>query len=74
MSGFCGVLLFKSYYRHRTALLFWAMLCFLGLALSNILLVIDLLFLPQVDLSLLRNCVTLASLSVMIYGFIWEIE
>jgi hypothetical protein len=48
---------------------------FVGLFIAQILVVIDLVVLPvEIDLSVLRSAVTLISLCVMIYGFVWEAE
>ena len=73
-SLFCTYLLFKTYQRERRALLFWSTACFVGLALNNILLVVDLILLPKVDLSLPRALSGLAAVSVLLYGFVWEVE
>jgi hypothetical protein len=53
-------------------LLFWSGLCFVGLALSNILLVIDLVVIPEVSFWLPRNLLTLSGLAVLLFGLIWE--
>jgi hypothetical protein len=66
----CAALLFRGYRQSRTRLLFWASICFVGLALNNLLLVIDLVVLPQVDLSLARGLVALISLLLFIWGLI----
>jgi hypothetical protein len=50
--------------------LFWSTWCFVLLALSNILLYVDLVILPQVDLAPLRSGVTLAAMLMLIYGLI----
>lgn len=68
----CAVLLLRSYVRTRLRLLFWSGLCFVLLGLSNIALFIDLVVLPQVDLSVLRSCITLAGLLMLVFGLIWE--
>jgi hypothetical protein len=73
-SLFCTVLLFRTYQRDRRPLLFWSTACFVGLAVNNILLVIDLLLLPKIDLRLTRALSALAAVSVLLYGFIWEAE
>ena len=39
-------LLFRSWLRTRAALLFWSALCFAGLSVNNVLLVVDKLLLP----------------------------
>jgi hypothetical protein len=53
-------------------LLFWASLCFLGFALNNILLFVDLILLQQVDLFLWRTLPALIGVMLFIYGLIWE--
>lgn len=68
----CAFLLLKAYGRQRYRLLLWSGLCFCGLTLNNALLVLDKVFLPQIDLSLSRTLVALASFAVLLYGLIWE--
>jgi len=68
----CGVLLLRGYRRTGVKLLFWSGLCFAGLAINNILLVLDFMVVPTVDLSLLRRCVALVSMAVLLYGLVWE--
>jgi hypothetical protein len=68
----CAILLWRGYRRSGFRMLFWSGLCFSFLTLNNILLVIDLEFLPEVDLSIIRAIPTLCGLAVLIYGFIWD--
>jgi uncharacterized protein DUF5985 len=68
----CAWLLLRSYRRTRTRLLLWAGLCFAGLTVNNVLLFVDLVVVPTVDLSLLRNGTALASLAVLVFGLSWE--
>jgi hypothetical protein len=68
----CAVLLFRGYRSTRTALLFWSSLCFAGLAINNVLLLIDRFVVPDTDLSLVRNALALASILVLLFGLIWE--
>lgn len=68
----CAVLLLRGYKQSRSRLLFWSGLCFVGLALNNILLIVDLRLLPDVDLSLVRSLPALAGLLLLLFGFIWE--
>ena len=68
----CAAMLLQGYRRTRTGLLFWSSLCFAGLALNNILTFVDLVLVPGVDLSALRNGVALASMAVLVYGLAWE--
>jgi hypothetical protein len=68
----CSILLARSYRLTRTKLLFWSALCFAGLTAANILLVIDLVFIPQQDLSVYRNFITLISGALLLYSLISE--
>ncbi len=70
----CAVLLLRAYKHSRARLLFWSGLCFIGLAINNVLLFIDLELFPQSDLFLLRSMPALAGLLVLIYGLIWDTE
>jgi hypothetical protein len=73
-SAACALLLLRGYSSTKVDLLFWSGLCFVGLGLSNVVLVVDLVFVPQVGLLLLRHVITLVSLTVLLYGIIWEIR
>jgi hypothetical protein len=73
-SAGCGWLLVRSYFQTRTALLLWTAGCFVLLAANNFLVVIDLVFLPDVDLRLARLIVTVAALATLLYGFIWALD
>lgn len=74
-SVFCALLLVRSYAATRTRLLLWSALCFSLLALNNLLVVVDLLILPTaVDLLPFRHLAALAAVSVLLFGFIWEID
>jgi uncharacterized protein DUF5985 len=68
----CAAMLFHHYQRRRTRLLLWSSLCFIGLATNNILLVVDLIVFPHVDLSVWRGLSVLISLSILSFGLIWE--
>ncbi len=73
-SSACMVLLIRGYVRSRTKLLLYSALCFVGLALNNLLVFVDLVLLPTLDLSMLRAGVICASLAVLLYGFVWEVD
>lgn len=66
----CAALLCRSYRRRRTKLLFWSSLCFVGLALNNVLLLIDLYVFPQIDLFVPRTASALLAMGTLIYGLI----
>ncbi|HVM39033.1 MAG TPA: DUF5985 family protein [Sphingomicrobium sp.] len=73
-SAACAWLLGRSYRRSGVRLLLWSTICFLFLAGNNLMLVIDLLLIPQVDLRIARLLLSLAAISVLIYAFIWELD
>ena len=73
-SAGCGWLLVRSYFRTRTRLLLWTAACFVLLGLNSFLVVIDLVFLPGIDLALIRLVATVAALATLLYGFIWELD
>jgi uncharacterized membrane protein len=70
----CAVMLLRSYLDNRTRLLLWSALCFFGLTINNILLFIDLVIVPDVDLSLWRQLATLCGLALLLYGLIWDTQ
>lgn len=70
----CVLLLARSYKSGGVRLLLWTALCFVGLAIANLLLFSDLVLFPNVDLRPARQLVHLASIAVLLYGFIWETE
>ncbi|HEX4039200.1 MAG TPA: DUF5985 family protein [Acidobacteriaceae bacterium] len=69
----CGVLLARAYSLGRKRLLLWSSICFFGLALSNLLVFLDLVVLPtQIDLYPERLLTATVSMLVLLYGLIWE--
>lgn len=70
----CTFLLLRAYLRSRYRLLLWSGVCFAGLTLNNVFLVLDKIVLPTVDLSAWRAAVALAAMAVLLYGMIWDTE
>ena len=69
----CAVLLFRGYRANRTRLLFWVSLCFVCLAINNVILYFDLVILPpQIDLFWYRNAAALIGMLVLVFGLTWE--
>jgi hypothetical protein len=68
----CALLLMRGYLRSRVRLLFWSGLCFIGLAINNIVLFIDLVIFPDLDLAMVRNVSALLGLIILLYGLIWD--
>jgi len=73
-SSLCAVLLLRAYARTRTRLLLWSGLCFTGLALNNTLLVVDLIVVPDTDLSTWRLVPAVIGVALLLYGLVWESE
>ncbi len=70
----CAGLLLRAYLRSRSRLLLWTAVSFVCLAVNNLILVADLVFLPNVDLWAWRQLASAAAILVLLYGFIWEAE
>lgn len=68
----CAGLLLLKYRRQRVRLLFWSSLCFVGFALNNIILFIDLVLVPEADLSVVRTIPALAGVALLLWGFVWD--
>lgn len=68
----CAFLLLRTYLSTRARLLFWSSLCFVGLALNNLLLFFDLVITPALDLSALRGFLALAAMMILLFGLVWE--
>ncbi|HEX7635641.1 MAG TPA: DUF5985 family protein [Noviherbaspirillum sp.] len=68
----CGWMLLRSYIRTRSRLLLWSGLCFAVLFLNNLLLIVDRLLFPEIDLGTYRLLAALAALLPLLYGLIWE--
>jgi hypothetical protein len=68
----CAVLLVRTYRTTRSRLLLWSSLCFVGLALNNILLFTDMFIVPTINLELWRTGTALGSMLLLLFGLIWE--
>lgn len=73
-SAACATLLGRSYSRTRMPLLLWSSICFGFLAANNLVLVIDLVVYPTLDLRLLRLGLALAAVIALIWGFVGQLE
>jgi Family of unknown function (DUF5985) len=70
----CALLLLRGYRHNRVPLLLWSSLCFAGLVVNNVLLVVDLMVLPGRDLLLFRSLSGLVALSLLVFGLVWDSE
>jgi hypothetical protein len=73
-AALCALLLLLAFRRSRYKLLLWSGLCFVGLTFNNLLLVLDKLVFPEVDLSLWRTVTALLAMTVLLYGLIRSSE
>ena len=70
----CAWLLLRGFMYKRYRLLLWSGLCFVGLSVNNILVVLDKVVLPSVDLLTWRLMSGLVAVLLLLYGLIWEDE
>lgn len=68
----CSILLLRGYRRSKFRLLLWSGFCFALLTLDNLLVFVDLLLLPDIDLRLMRLSAAVLGLAFLLYGLIWE--
>lgn len=68
----CATLLFRGYRLGKRKLLLWSGLCFAGLTISNVLVFVDLILLPAVNLFPYRLATAAISMALLLYGLIWE--
>lgn len=68
----CAVLLLRTYWRTRFRLLMWSGLCFAGLGINNVLLVLDRLVFTSLDLSTWRLLTALFAVLLLLYGLVME--
>ncbi len=69
-----ATLLLRQYRATRTRLLFWSFIGFVGLALNNVLVFVDLVLVPTTDLALVRTLAGAAGLLALLYGLIWSAD
>lgn len=76
LSSGCAFMLFRGYRQNSLKLLLWSGLCFLGLALNNILFFVDVVLFPEINMwgPLLRGSLGALSGSILLYGFITELS
>ena len=73
-SVLCVVLLVRGWLASRSRLLLWSSLGFTGLALNNIILVLDRLFIVDANLALVRAVPAFLGVLVLLTGCIWDAD
>jgi hypothetical protein len=71
-SVLCAGLLLRSYFDNKSKLLLWSTLCFIGLAINNILLFVDIVLVPDLDMRWVRSGSALVATLLLTIGLIWE--
>jgi hypothetical protein len=71
-AGLCAFLLLRGYARVRQRLLLWSGLCFVGLAISNAVLLFDLSVVAEISLYPWRLAIAAGSMLLLLYGLIFE--
>ena len=70
----CLAFLWRSWRATHSRLLFWSALCFLFLALGNVLLVLDKVVFPAVDMQMWRMAAAFTAVLLLLFGLIWGEE
>lgn len=76
----CAVMLWRGFTQSRARFLMWSSLCFVGLAVNNVLLFIDRIVLPDMEgvwgtsFQNWRSLAALVSIALLIYGLISDAE
>lgn len=71
----CAMLLFRGFRASRARLLLWSTVCFVGLAVNNVLLFVDMVVTgPSIDLSLVRTLPAIAGVAALVWGLVWDAE
>ncbi|MBX3208550.1 MAG: hypothetical protein KF764_26190 [Labilithrix sp.] len=68
----CAILLVRAYLASRSPLLFWSSVCFVGLFINNVLLVVDVVLKDEVSLILARDLTNFASVAALVIGLVWR--
>jgi hypothetical protein len=70
----CTLLLARGFLQSRLRLLLWSALCFAGLTVSNTLLFVDLVVVPDLNLYAARLGTAAVSMALLLYGLVWDSE
>ncbi len=75
MSIACAFMLLRGHFTNQSRLLLWGGLCFGLLALNNIILVVDLVIIPNIEFqgTVWRNGIGATAGCALLFGLIWEL-
>lgn len=71
-SAGCAALLLRAFRATGTRLLLWCLVCFAGLALNNLMLLVDLVLVTGTDLSAWRTLPAAVGVAALTYGLVWD--
>lgn len=71
-STWCAWLLLRAFRRTRSRLLFWSGLCFCGMAMNNLVLILDVHVFPTHNLLAARLLPALTGVALLLFGLVWE--
>jgi hypothetical protein len=69
-----AAMLLRYYVHRRTTLLLWSCIAFLGLAVNNVMVFVDLALFTSTDLSLLRTIAGTVAMLALVFGLVWEVH
>lgn len=72
-SFLCAFLQVRAYRRARSRFLLWTSICFSAIFINNVLLYMDIITGPNISLLMPRTLILLGGLSVLMFGFLWEV-
>jgi hypothetical protein len=67
-------LLLRHFRARRTPLLLWSCIAFAGLAVNNVLVLLDFWLLPETNLALPRTLAGAAAMATLVYGLVRETD
>ncbi|HEY9009971.1 MAG TPA: DUF5985 family protein [Devosia sp.] len=70
----CAFLLLRGYARGGARLLLWTGGCFVLLSANNLLVILDIVVFPSLELQGWRHAASLAAVTVLLVGLVWESE
>jgi uncharacterized protein DUF5985 len=73
-SAACAGLLLRGYLRTRSRLLLWSSAAFAAFTVNNALLFVDVVMVPERDLSVFRAALALLGVLILVVGLVWEDE
>ena len=71
-TSLCAILLLRAYFNVRRRMLLWSGLCFVGLSVSNLFVIFDLVIYPEIDFYTYRLASSAVSIALLLWGLVWE--